>query len=247
MTKLKTLIILVIIYLISYVSIRYNINLLYPYYLVKDIVLFPVKAISNNEDIILSDDLSNGIIISLKEEIDELKKLNNINSVLSNFNTVNATIIERNREYWFNTITIDKGNKDGIKIDQAVINSDGLIGRITNVREYTSDIKLITTNDTKNKISVVIKDKDNNIYGVTNGYDSKNNLLKVIINENININKDSYVYTTGMGGIFPSGILIGKVDSTTKASDEVTSIILVKLEANINEVRYVNILQREDN
>jgi len=246
MMKLKTIIILVIIYVISFISIRYNINLLYPYYLVKDIILYPVKALSVNKDIILSGDIKDGIINSLKEDIEELKKLNNINTVLSEFNMINGTIIERNREYWFNNLTIDKGKRDGIKIDEVVINSDGLIGRISEVREYTSDIKLITTNDTKNKISVVIKDNKNNIYGITNGYDNKNNLLKVIINENININKNSFVYTTGMGGIYPSGILIGKVDSIIKASDEVTNIVLIKLSSNIKEVRYASILERKN-
>jgi len=246
MMKLKTIIILVIIYVISFISIRYNINLLYPYYLVKDIILYPVKALSVNKDIILSGDIKDCIINSLKEDIEELKKLNNINTVLSEFNMINGTIIERNREYWFNNLTIDKGKRDGIKIDEVVINSDGLIGRISEVREYTSDIKLITTNDTKNKISVVIKDNKNNIYGITNGYDNKNNLLKVIINENININKNSFVYTTGMGGIYPSGILIGKVDSIIKASDEVTNIVLIKLSSNIKEVRYASILERKN-
>ena len=246
MIKLKTIMIILIIYLISYVSIRYNINILYPYYLVKDIILYPVRAISRNNDIDLSSKMYEGIISSLKDDIEELKKLNNIEIVLSDFNSISATVIERNREYWFNTITIDKGEINGIKEDQVVIDSNGLIGRIENVRSNTSDIKLITTNDTKNKISVVIKTNENNIYGITNGYDIKNRLLKVIINENIDVKEDLMVYTTGMGGVYPKGILIGKVDSISKGDDEVTNIILVKLSSNINEVNYVNVLQRKD-
>ena len=128
----------------------------------------------------------------------------------------------------------------------AVIDGNGLIGRISNVRDNTSDIKLITTNDVNSKISVVIKDVEN-IYGITKGYDSKNNLLKVIIVEDKNIKKGSKVYTTGMGGIFPSGILIGEVDSVIKDNDGVGNVVLIKLTSDIKDNKYVSILQRKDN
>lgn len=240
MMRLRTFIILLIIYVISYLAITLKINLLYPYYFIKDIITYPVHAITKNENICLSSDLEMGINSSLNDEITNLKKLLNIKTVLSEFNYINATVIERNREYWFNTLKIDKGKKDGVKLDDAVISSDGLIGRISAISEYTSDIKLITTNDTNNKISVVIKD-DSDIYGITNGFDGE--YLKVIVNNKEDLK--GMVYTTGMGGIFPSGILIGEVYKVSKAMDDVTTIVLVKLASNIEGERYVSVLQRK--
>ena len=246
MIKLRTIIIILIIYIISYTSINYNINLLYPYYLVKDLIMYPVKAITTTEEIELSNNFEDSIIVSLKEEIQELKKISNIKNVLSEFNYINATVISRNREYWFNNITIDKGKKDGITLDMAVVDGDGLIGRISNVRDNSSDIKLITTNDVSNKVSVVIKDNGDNIYGITSGYDSKLNLLTVIVNDKKDITYNSKVETTGMGGIFPKGILIGEVFDVIDFDDNVGIMVRIRPSANIEGERYVSVLQRKD-
>lgn len=242
MIKLRTLIILIVIYIILIISFNNRINILYPYYYLKDLLFYPVHAI--NEEVLLNENMENEIINNLNEEIQELKKINNISFVLTDFKKINATVIERNREYWFNTITINKGKSDNIKEDMAVIDSNGLIGRIGMVNNHTSTVKLITTNDVKNKISAVIKgDKD--IYGIINGYDYQNNYLSLVINENIEIKKELIVETTGMGGVFPKGILIGKTIGIKKGNDGVTNIVMVLPSSNIEGVRYVSILQRE--
>ena len=246
MIKLKTIVIVLLVYLISFLSLRFNINLLYPYYYFKDLFLIPVRALSKDNNLKINKPLEDSIISSLKDEITELKKLNNISIVLSEFNYINATVIERNRDYWFNTITINKGKIDGIEEDMAVIDSDGLIGRISSVSDHSSIIKLITTNDTKNKISVVIKD-NKMIYGIMSGYDSNNHLLKVIITDTTTeINKGVKVETTGMGGVFPSGILIGNVSKVVKDSDEVTTIVYVEPASNLKGEKYVSVLQRKE-
>lgn len=246
MIKLKSIIIVIIVYLIFYLSMRFDLNILYPYYYLKDIILYPVHALEKEKDFSLSDDLELGINNSLKNEINELKKLNSINIVLSDFNRINATIIEKNREYWFNSVTIDKGLLDGIKKDYAVVDANGLIGRIENVRKHTSDIKLITSSDTKNKVSVLIKDGQKTVYGITRGYNYQDNHLDVVLLSHDEIKKESLVYTTGLGSVFPSGILIGKIDYITRDSDEVTLLAKVILSSDIEGDRYVSVLQREE-
>ena len=236
--------VLIIFFLI--IIIFNNINyLLYPYKLIKDLLYYPVKALSSN-DIILSNELSESIIIGLKEDNEELLKLNNLSESLNNYNYIKATIISRNREYWFNNVMINKGTDDGITLDMAVIDNNGLIGRISDVTLNTATVKLITTNDTKNKISAVIKNGDEEIFGIINGYDSKNNLLNLIISNNKNIIKNSKVETTGMGGIFPSSILIGYVYDVIKDEDLVTNIVKIKPSANLEGERYVAVLQRKE-
>lgn len=245
MIKLRTLIIIIILYVISFISINYNINILYPYYLIKDLLLYPVNAIVNDKSIVLKDEFKDNRIRVLEEEVEKLKTISNISKSLVNYNYINATIIERNRNYWFNSLTINKGRKDGITLDMAVIDGNGLIGRISSVNEYTSIVKLITTNDVNNKISVLIRG-DEKIYGITKGYDYDNNLLKVIIDEKKDIKEGMIVETTGMGGVFPSGILIGKTVKLIKDSDDVGNIVLVSLTSNIKDDSYVSVLQREE-
>ena len=246
MIKLRTAIIIFVLYLIAYLSIRFDINVLYPYYYLKDFVLYPVNALTNTKDITISKDLYESKIKALQDDLDDLKKLTKINLVLSDYSMVNATVVERNREYWFNTITINKGSSDGVKQDDAVIDGNGLIGKIVQVRKYFSDVKLITTNDEKSKISVVIHNKDKDYYGIMHGYDSKKNLLKIILFDEADIYDDMKVETTGMGGIFPSGILIGHVFDCYKDSDDVTFIVRVRPSGNLEGEKYVSIVQRKE-
>lgn len=242
--KLKNIILILILLIISYFTFIKPSNIIKPFYLVKDILFSPFSAIEN--DIVLSDEFNKSIINSLKEDIKKLEKLNNVSQTISDFNIINATVISRNRDYWFNTLTINKGSSDGIEVDMAVIDSDGLIGRISLVTSNTSIVKLITTNDTKSKISAVIKNNDQDIYGIINGYDSKKNLLHLIVDD-IDIIKNSKVETTGMGGVFPRGILIGKVFDVIKKEDEVTNIVRVALNSDIKGEKYVSVLLRKKN
>ena len=66
----------------------------------------------------------------LQREIDRLKGELNIDYVLSDYTYLNATVISRNTGYWYNTLTVDKGTKNGVEVGMVVINSTGLIGKI---------------------------------------------------------------------------------------------------------------------
>ena len=244
MIKLRTMIILFMLYLIAFLSITLDINLLYPYYVIKDVLMYPVHALGESKDLDLSNSFRDSIIASLKSEIQELKELNNVKTTLSDFTIINATVISRNREYWFNTLTINKGKIDGLEEDMAVIDSNGLIGKIVNLRDYTSDVKLITTNDVTNKMSVVIKNKGENVYGILNGYDYQKDLLKVIIYDKVDVYEKMKVETTGMGGVYPEGILVGEVFDMIEEKDTVTTIARVRPSSKIKGEKYVSVLQR---
>ena len=146
--------------------------------------------------------------------------------------------------YWFNSIVINKGSSSGIKKDMAVISSDGLIGKINKVSKTTSEVKLLTTNDKNEKISVMIKTSEDTIYGIMNGY--QDNYLEITsVNKNINVDNNSLVYTSGMGGIFPSGILIGKVAMVKEDKYNVSKLILVEPSSSFNNLKFVKVLIKD--
>ena len=242
MLKIRTFFLIILIYLLAFLSLKLNINLFYPYYLIKDLVLFPVSAIS--KDVNVNNKMLDGINQELKSEIEELKKLNNLSSTLTDFNSLSAVVTSRNKMYWFNSIVINKGSSSGIKKDMAVISSDGLIGKINKVSKTTSEVKLLTTNDKNEKISVMIKTSDDTIYGIMNGY--QDNYLEITsVNKNINVDNNSLVYTSGMGGIFPSGILIGKVAKVKEDKYNVSKLILVEPSSSFNNLTFVKVLIKD--
>ena len=184
--------------------------------------------------------------IELRRQLDELKEELNINYTLTDYEYLNATVISRNVGFWYNTITIDKGSYNGIEKDMVVINSKGLIGKIIRTSTFTSDVRLITTSDTNNKISVHVSSNGNDLYGLINNYDYSNNLLEVEgISNTKAVNIGDFVYTSGLGGIFPSGILIGKVSEITTDSYDLAKIIKVTPSPDFNDINYVSVLKRK--
>lgn len=186
--------------------------------------------------------------IELRKELENLKKELNIDYVLTDYEYLNATVTSRNISYWYNTITINKGTKSGIKEEMPVINATGLIGKVISCTSYTSTVKLITTSDTDNKISVSIVSDNEKLNGLINGYDYKTKLLEVEgISNTKTVRVGDKVYTSGLGGVFPSGILIGTVESITTDSYDLSKIINVKPSANFEDLNYVSILKRKEN
>lgn len=183
----------------------------------------------------------------LKNEINQMKSLLDLNSLLTQYWSINATVINRDIGEWYNTFTIDKGSKSGIKVDMAVINSQGLIGRVVKTTSYTSEIKLISTNDLNSRISVGIVADDNTTYGILSGYDYKKKLLLVnSITDASKIKKGDKVITSGLSNIFPKGLIIGKVDSVTNTEFGLSKTIKIKPVANFNDIRFVTVIKRKD-
>lgn len=180
---------------------------------------------------------------SLEKEIEELKSQLKLNSTLTEYTPINATILSRNKSYWFNTLTIDKGKKHGIKKDMAVITSNGLIGKISKVSNRSSEIKLITSDDVNYKVSVSIKTSSKEAYGILNGYDQENNLIKISgIERSMKVEKDNIVTTSGLGGIFPAGIYIGTVEKIENDKYDLSKTIYIKTKQDFDNIHYVTVL-----
>lgn len=207
-------------------------------------VLEENKILKSNVDKIESLEAENN---ELKQEINDMKNELNIEHVLSDYDYLNATVVSRNASTWYNNLTIDKGSHNGIKEGMVVINSTGVIGKTTNVSTFSSDVKLITTTDTNNKISVTIQSNGRKLTGLINGYDYKTKNLEIEgISNTDTVSVGDQVYTSGLGGVFPSGILIGKVKSITTDVYDLSKIINVEPSANFEDINYVTVLKRAD-
>ena len=185
--------------------------------------------------------------IELRKQLESMKEELNIKYTINNYEFLNATVITRNVSSWYNTITIDKGSYNGVEVDMVVVNSTGLIGKIISTTTFTSEVKLLTTSDTNNKISVAITNGKNKLYGLIKDYNYDTNYLEVEgISNTEAVSIGNYVYTSGLGGIFPSGILIGKVSEITTDEYDLAKIINVRPIADFNDINYVAILKRKE-
>ncbi len=214
--------------------------------LIQKVVLYPFTALNKEKDIDLSDSylIQKNINSSLEKEIEELKETLKLNSTFTEYKPVNATVLSRNKSYWFNTITIDKGKKSGIKEGMAVVSKGGLIGKISKVSNYSSEIKLITSDDLNYKISVSITTGSEDTYAILNGYDKKTNTTLVTgVDKNININLGDVVLTSGLGDLFPRGIYIGRVSKIESDKYNLSKKLNVETSADFSNIHYVTILK----
>ena len=185
-------------------------------------------------------------IKELEGEIDNLKKSLDLNQTITDYKKINASVVNRNVGAWYNTVNINKGSKAGIKEGYAVITDKGLIGKVVSVSNFTSTVKLLSTDEVINKISVKIEVDDKSIYGLLSYYDKKNNAYIVEgISDNTEFKNGSKVVTTGLTDAFPAGILIGEVKNVTKDRYQLAKAVEVTPSIDFDDIDIVTVLDRE--
>lgn len=185
-------------------------------------------------------------IKELENENNKLKESLDLQNTLTDYKKINASVVNRNVGSWYNTLTINKGSKSGIKDGMAVVVNKGLIGKIISVSNFTSTVKLLSTDELSNKISVKIELEDKSIYGLLTSYDQEKKVYLVEgISDGAEIKSGSKVVTTGLSEIFPSGILIGEVKDVTMDKYELAKAVRVKPSVNFDDFNIVTVLDRE--
>ena len=251
--KTITIITIVLVIVLLIISITLTRRVGYVENILKDIVIitekvfmYPFTALNNK----CEDNSSESYLIqknvnsSLEKEIKELKDALELNKTLTEYTPVNATILSRNKSYWFNTITIDKGKSSGIKNNMPVITKNGLIGKVSKVSDNSSEVKLITSDDINFKVSIAIKTNNIDNYAVLNGYDKETGLIKATgIDKTTQINNGDIVLTSGLGELFPSGIYIGTVEKIESDKYNLSKTIFIKTSQDFNDIHYVTILK----
>ncbi|GGH33522.1 rod shape-determining protein MreC [Paenibacillus segetis] len=114
------------------------------------------------------------------------------------------------------TIVVNIGLREGVKEGMAVHSAEGLVGVISHVSNFTSTVKLITSMDGKdpnsNAIAATAQGKENKVFGMIETYDpNKNVFLMTKIEDRSSISEGDTIVSSGIGGVFPRGMIIGKV------------------------------------
>ena len=135
-----------------------------------------------------------------KLENERLQKLlNSVEDYRQKFDYHTTTVINRDPSKWYKTIWINGGTADGFAPNMPVVCAEGLIGRIINTSEYDSEVLLITDRD--GAVSCMVQ--NTRTIGVVEGDNETTN----------------QVITSGYGGIYPQGLLVGYINNIDLQSD----------------------------
>lgn len=147
-----------------------------------------------------------------KYELETYRKLYKLDQQYSDYAKVGAQVIGRDTDNWYSSITINKGARDGLKVDMNVIAGEGLVGIITEVGYNYSTVRLIV-DDSSNVNGMFLKTGDTcNVKGNLELLDSGLISLE-LIKKDAQVEVGYNVVTSHISSKFLPGILIGYVES----------------------------------
>jgi rod shape-determining protein MreC len=136
------------------------------------------------------------------------------------YHPVTATVVAKSPNIWYATVTIDKGEGDGIRVNDPVVNGEGLVGKVVQAASDAAQVDLITDS----AMGVSARIGSSNATGIVQPkVGDPNDLLLQYLPANAQANKGEYVVTSGTvaspdDSLYPPGILIGQVSSVNEES-----------------------------
>ena len=168
-------------------------------------------------------------LLEYREKIEELKKALNLKDRFDDYELIGANVIAKDPGNWFNIFKIDIGSKDGIMCDFPVLTAaNGLVGRVMTA-DYTSS-KIITIIDADSIVSGWISKAGGGPVRVKGDIALKDEGLCRMdyIPTDVNVEVGDIVETSGLGGIYPKGIVIGEVKEVRKTSGDLNRYAIIK-------------------
>ena len=164
----------------------------------------------------------NQLIIQEKYELNKLQELYELDKKYPDYEKVAARIIARESNGWYNVFTIDKGEKDGIKVNMNVMAGNGLVGIVISVRNNSATVRSII--DDSSKVSgMFLKSNDTCIVsGDLNSMTTDGRIKVSMIPINAEINESDEVVTSHISDKFQQGILIGYINDIQIDSSNMT-------------------------
>lgn len=177
----------------------------------------------------------------LEAENERLRNMLNVFDEKKSMNPIMAQVTGKETSSWFQMFTIDKGSKQGIKENMAVINADGLIGYIYKVYETTSEV--ISIVDSRASVAALIESsRDQGIVKGTLGIEEDAACRMYYLPVDLVPRPGDTVVTSGVGLSFPKGLKIGVIRESTRYMDENKHYVVIEPYVDFMHIEEVIVL-----
>lgn len=161
----------------------------------------------------------------IKAENKTLREYANLSDQYTKYTTVPAYIIDRDLSNLSETIVINVGTREGVQKNMPVVSAEGVVGHVISVTETTA--KVLPIIDASSNISAIMNISRDNI--IVKGNLGSNNALKgTYINADADLILNDDVETSGLGGIYPKGLKIGKLTEIIEAPNITEKYVIIK-------------------
>jgi rod shape-determining protein MreC len=169
----------------------------------------------------------------MDRENQRLKKLLNFSLPLAT-HTIGVRVIGEDVIPWKKIVLLDKGSRNNLKKDMAVVVPEGLVGRILEVEPYTAHAILLS--DPDSRVSALTA--TSRAQGIVAGIGTDKLQMKYLaLDAEIVVGED--VTTSGIGSVFPKGLQIGKIEAIERDSDGLHLLALVKPAVSFSKLEEV--------
>lgn len=145
-------------------------------------------------------------------ENERLRKMIGYQQAARQFDFVAARVIGRESDTWSRMIVIDRGTMNGIANDMPVVTPQGLVGRVVEAGMNSSKVQLIL--DPRSSVGTIVQRAESRVTGIVQG-DMDNPTMPQMVNipKNADVVEGDVIVTSGFGGVYPKGIIVGLVSS----------------------------------
>lgn len=163
--------------------------------------------------------------IELEEELRQLEVIQAENSTLKeylnlteqykSYKTIPAYVINKDISNYSKIFVINVGSNNGVKENMTVIAAEGLVGHVISVTADTAKVQTLV--DTSNVVSATLENSKDTV--ISRGTLIGNELKTTYISTDTVLTEGEKLHTSGMGGIYPKGIYIGKIKKINDAKN----------------------------
>ena len=153
--------------------------------------------------------------------------------------TVTARVIGRDPSLWFKTLTIDRGSSDGVERGMPAVTVEGIVGQVINTSPHYA--KVLLANDPNSAIDVIVQ--KNRVQGIIKG-DGEEFVLHYVL-RNAEVEKGDHIITSGLGGVFPKGLAVGRVAEVVRTQRGMFQSIRVEPAADFSRLEHLIIIMKK--
>lgn len=187
-------------------------------------------------------------IATLKSENQQLKDELGLEELVTEYTVRRGNVISRNPDQWINQVIIDLGTMNGMERGMPVMNNNGLVGYISETNPTSSKVTLISNVDlSASKVSseIILEEEEETIQGIISEYKTDTNQLVMSqITSDAEIKPGTLVTTSGLGGAFPRGLVIGEVEAVRLDEQGLERLVFIKPLSDFNNIRIVSVIDR---
>ena len=167
-------------------------------------------------------------------------------SVSSNYEMVSASVVGRNPSNWFQTVTINKGEDDGVIKNMAVVTNKGLVGHVVSTTKSNSEVLLIIDNTSSVGGLIQVSRTVGVVKGMatSSGADKSGYLKLDYLSKESPASKNQVVVSSGLGGIFPKELPIGRITIVEVKANGLEKYAMIKPFVDFSRLEEVLVIKK---